>query len=344
MFKCPFFFWPLWELQFTKQPHLKVHLLAVNEVSVAFPRSRINLDLNFFSPYWYLIGLWALVAILDASECIHCFTPETLQSVLLKYQPFPHKNNSKKAQLCLLGRFGSRERRRVEDNPREVPGYKRCQYELCVSSQPQRPLTCRSPGRRHHRPHPGPKMFPLRLPQTPPQTHQQRRSGNKLIFCKHLVQLHLRSPEPPSLSTSSSLVLSWPVWHDFCWGPPGAAFPLHSASLPERLGPGPARERQAADLQPDLPKPPGLRLCPRLQQLELRWRDPDPRGHWRQVPRPRECLTVLLSNILVKFLLRNTISFVVLFFPRAHCQLIKLFARGIEEPTVFEDLTNPCAI
>ncbi|KAM3608624.1 uncharacterized protein V6R79_001835 [Siganus canaliculatus] len=29
---------------------------------------------------------------------------------------------------------------------------------------------------------------------------------------------------------------------------------------------------------------------------------------------------------------------------RAHCQLIKLFARGIEEPTVFEDLTNPCAI
>uniref|UniRef100_A0A3B5AFP5 Ceramide kinase-like n=1 Tax=Stegastes partitus TaxID=144197 RepID=A0A3B5AFP5_9TELE len=29
---------------------------------------------------------------------------------------------------------------------------------------------------------------------------------------------------------------------------------------------------------------------------------------------------------------------------RAHCQLIKLFARGIEEPPVFEDLTNPCAI
>lgn len=29
---------------------------------------------------------------------------------------------------------------------------------------------------------------------------------------------------------------------------------------------------------------------------------------------------------------------------RVHCQLIKLFARGIEEPTVFEDLTNPCAI
>ncbi|XP_069018509.1 ceramide kinase-like isoform X2 [Embiotoca jacksoni] len=29
---------------------------------------------------------------------------------------------------------------------------------------------------------------------------------------------------------------------------------------------------------------------------------------------------------------------------RAHCQLIKLFARGIEEPTVFEDLANPCAI
>ncbi|XP_071765884.2 ceramide kinase-like isoform X2 [Centroberyx gerrardi] len=27
-----------------------------------------------------------------------------------------------------------------------------------------------------------------------------------------------------------------------------------------------------------------------------------------------------------------------------HCQLIKLFARGIEEPAVFEDLTNPCAI
>ncbi|XP_037623466.1 ceramide kinase-like [Sebastes umbrosus] len=29
---------------------------------------------------------------------------------------------------------------------------------------------------------------------------------------------------------------------------------------------------------------------------------------------------------------------------RVQCQLIKLFARGIEEPTVFEDLTNPCAI
>ncbi|XP_068169854.1 ceramide kinase-like isoform X3 [Antennarius striatus] len=29
---------------------------------------------------------------------------------------------------------------------------------------------------------------------------------------------------------------------------------------------------------------------------------------------------------------------------RAHCQLIKLFARGIEEPMVFEDFTNPCAI
>uniref|UniRef100_A0A3Q3VTA2 DAGKc domain-containing protein n=1 Tax=Mola mola TaxID=94237 RepID=A0A3Q3VTA2_MOLML len=29
---------------------------------------------------------------------------------------------------------------------------------------------------------------------------------------------------------------------------------------------------------------------------------------------------------------------------RVHCQLIKLFARGIEEPTVFEDFTNPCAI
>ncbi|XP_056243381.1 ceramide kinase-like isoform X2 [Seriola aureovittata] len=29
---------------------------------------------------------------------------------------------------------------------------------------------------------------------------------------------------------------------------------------------------------------------------------------------------------------------------RVHCQLIKLFARGIEEPAVFEDLANPCAI
>uniref|UniRef100_A0A3Q0RHI1 Ceramide kinase n=1 Tax=Amphilophus citrinellus TaxID=61819 RepID=A0A3Q0RHI1_AMPCI len=29
---------------------------------------------------------------------------------------------------------------------------------------------------------------------------------------------------------------------------------------------------------------------------------------------------------------------------RVHCQLIKLFARGIEELPVFEDLTNPCAI
>ncbi|XP_029908952.1 ceramide kinase-like isoform X2 [Myripristis murdjan] len=27
-----------------------------------------------------------------------------------------------------------------------------------------------------------------------------------------------------------------------------------------------------------------------------------------------------------------------------HCQLIRLFARGIEEPAVFEDFTNPCAI
>ncbi|KAM4734218.1 ceramide kinase-like [Anableps anableps] len=29
---------------------------------------------------------------------------------------------------------------------------------------------------------------------------------------------------------------------------------------------------------------------------------------------------------------------------RVHCQLIKLFARGIEEPQVFVDLSNPCAI
>lgn len=29
---------------------------------------------------------------------------------------------------------------------------------------------------------------------------------------------------------------------------------------------------------------------------------------------------------------------------RVHCQLIKLFARGIEEVTVFEEITNPCAI
>uniref|UniRef100_A0A3B4A2A2 DAGKc domain-containing protein n=1 Tax=Periophthalmus magnuspinnatus TaxID=409849 RepID=A0A3B4A2A2_9GOBI len=29
---------------------------------------------------------------------------------------------------------------------------------------------------------------------------------------------------------------------------------------------------------------------------------------------------------------------------RVHCQLIKLFARGIEEMTVFEEVTNPCAI
>ncbi|XP_010776822.1 ceramide kinase-like isoform X2 [Notothenia coriiceps] len=29
---------------------------------------------------------------------------------------------------------------------------------------------------------------------------------------------------------------------------------------------------------------------------------------------------------------------------RVHSNLIKLFARGIEEPTVFDDLTNPCAI
>lgn len=29
---------------------------------------------------------------------------------------------------------------------------------------------------------------------------------------------------------------------------------------------------------------------------------------------------------------------------RVHCQLIKLFARGIEETTVFEEITNPCAI
>ncbi|XP_038136455.1 ceramide kinase-like isoform X1 [Cyprinodon tularosa] len=29
---------------------------------------------------------------------------------------------------------------------------------------------------------------------------------------------------------------------------------------------------------------------------------------------------------------------------RVHCRLIKLFARGIEEPQVFEDLHNPCAI
>ncbi|XP_037538985.1 ceramide kinase [Nematolebias whitei] len=29
---------------------------------------------------------------------------------------------------------------------------------------------------------------------------------------------------------------------------------------------------------------------------------------------------------------------------RVHCQLIKLFARGIEEPQVFEDFSNPCAI
>ncbi|XP_017295008.1 ceramide kinase isoform X1 [Kryptolebias marmoratus] len=29
---------------------------------------------------------------------------------------------------------------------------------------------------------------------------------------------------------------------------------------------------------------------------------------------------------------------------RVHCQLIKLFARGIEKPQVFEDLSNPCAL
>lgn len=43
------------------------------------------------------------------------------------------------------------------------------------------------------------------------------------------------------------------------------------------------------------------------------------------------------------FLLWATLS-VFLLFPRVHCQLIKLFARGIEAPTVFEDLTHPCAI
>uniref|UniRef100_A0AAQ4RV87 DAGKc domain-containing protein n=1 Tax=Gasterosteus aculeatus aculeatus TaxID=481459 RepID=A0AAQ4RV87_GASAC len=59
------------------------------------------------------------------------------------------------------------------------------------------------------------------------------------------------------------------------------------------------------------------------------------------------------SRILVEFLTQeefifsflnlNTFSFCSL-FPRVHCQLIKLFARGIEEPMVFEDLPNPCAI
>lgn len=70
----------------------------------------------------------------------------------------------------------------MEDNQRKVLGYKCCQHELRLSSQSQRPLTCCSPGWWHHWPHPGPKMFPLWLPETSPPTYQQRRPGNQSVF------------------------------------------------------------------------------------------------------------------------------------------------------------------
>lgn len=61
--------------------------------------------------------------------------------------------------------------------------------------------------------------------------------------------------------------------------------------------------------------------------------------------RPSTSGTTAIGTLLTSCcrLLWATLS-VFLLFPRVHCQLIKLFARGIEEPTVFEDLTNPCAI
>lgn len=90
---------------------------------------------------------------------------------------------------CHLCKFVSREWQWVEDDPRKVPGYKRRQHELCLSPQSQRPFPCRSPGRRHHWPHPGAKMFPIWLPQTPPPAYQQRRPGNQLA-------LHVRSGFP----------------------------------------------------------------------------------------------------------------------------------------------------
>lgn len=102
-----------------------------------------------------------------------------------------------------------------------------------------------------------------------------------------------RPPAPPSplralYLLKNSLLWFCPVRPELRGGPPSAALPLHAPSLPERLGPGagPTGERQTPDLQPDLPRPPGLWLRPRLQQLELRRRNPDPHGHRRQVPQP----------------------------------------------------------
>lgn len=126
-------------------------------------------------------------------------TCETLQSILLKISTFSSvkakhlrtctqpgwmrvwQQKLERSNRYFVGSV-SRWWQHVEDDPREVPGYKRCQYELCLSSQPQRSLTCCSSGWRHHWPHPGPKVFPLRLPETPPPTHQQRRPGNQSVF------------------------------------------------------------------------------------------------------------------------------------------------------------------
>ncbi|XP_077373867.1 uncharacterized protein LOC144016521 isoform X1 [Festucalex cinctus] len=138
---------------------------------------------------------------------------------------------------------------RLADDPRQVPGHQRGHHELRVPPQPQRPFARRPPGRRHRRPHPGAQVLPPRLPPAPPAAHQQGR------------------PVRPVLRG----------------GAPRAALPLHAAPLPQPVGVGVgAAGREAADLRPHLPGPPGLRLRARLRQLELRRRDPPARRRRRQ--------------------------------------------------------------
>lgn len=71
--------------------------------------------------------------------------------------------------------------------------------------------------------------------------------------------------------------------------------------------------------------------------IDVRYRDPLGAS-------PRILVEFLTQEeFIFSFFNLNTFSFCSL-FPRVHCQLIKLFARGIEDPMVFEDLPNPCAI
>lgn len=85
-----------------------------------------------------------------------------------------------------LRRF--RWQRWLERDPREVPRHQCSQYELRVPPQPDGRVALRSPGWRHHGPHPRQEVFPPGLPQAPCSTHQQRWPGKsdgvgvKVIF------------------------------------------------------------------------------------------------------------------------------------------------------------------